>query len=112
MNTEYRSKLGARLDMVSFRSRRGEAGAGTLPLMILAFVVAAGFFTWLYFQAAPVEVVVVEGDGPVVESMAAVVDIADFGMNPMAVPPPVVAVWLAADAKGAISSCIKRLVYF
>ncbi len=70
--------------MVSFGSRKGEAGSLTVYLMVGAFLVTGGFFFWLSRQASPVEVVVVEGDGPVVESMATVVDVSDFGMNPMA----------------------------
>ena len=35
-----------------------------------------------------------------------------FGMNPHAVPTPVVAAWLVVGAKTAISACTKRLVYF
>ncbi len=69
--------------MASFGSRSGEAGARALPLMFAAFVVAGGFFTWLYFQAVPVEVEVVEG-GVVEEVMATVVAIDDFGMDPLA----------------------------
>ena len=67
--------------MASFGSRRGEAGSLTVYLMVGAFLVAGGFFVWLSIQASPVEVVVVEG---VEESMATVVDVSDFGMNPMA----------------------------
>ena len=69
--------------MASFGSRSGEAGARALPLMFAAFVVAGGFFTWLYFQAVPVEVEVVEG-GVVEEVMATVVAIDDFGVDPLA----------------------------
>ena len=69
--------------MVPFGSRRGAAGSRTLPLMILSFLVAGGFFTWLYFQAAPVEVQVVEG--PVDdEQVARIITIEDFAANPMA----------------------------
>ena len=69
--------------MISFGSRRGEAGARTLPLMILAFVVAGGFFTWLYFQAAPVEVLVVEG--PVdEEQVARIITVEVFAADPLA----------------------------
>ena len=70
--------------MASFGSRRGEAGSLTVYLMVGAFLVVGGFFFWLSIQASPVEVVVVEGDDLVVESMAMVVDVSDFGMNPMA----------------------------
>jgi len=70
--------------MASFGSRRGEAGARTLPLMLGAFVVAGGFFTWLYFQAVPVEVEVVQGEEPVEQIMATVVETDVFGMDPMA----------------------------
>ena len=52
--------------MVSFGSRRGEAGALSVYLMAGAFLAAAGLMAWLFVQAAPVEVEVVEG-GPVTE---------------------------------------------
>ena len=69
--------------MVSFGSRKGEAGAGALPLMILAFVVAGAFFTWLYFQAAPVDVEVLEE--PVDdEQVARIITVEDFAADPMA----------------------------
>ena len=69
--------------MVPFGSRRGEAGARTLPMMILAFVVAGAFFTWLYFQASPVEVQVVEG--PVEEQrVARLITVEVFAADPMA----------------------------
>ena len=70
--------------MASFGSRRGEAGSLTVYLMVGAFLVAGGFFFWLSIQAAPTEVVVVEGDEPVEQDMGAVVDAADFGMDPLA----------------------------
>ncbi len=69
--------------MASFGSRSGEAGARALPLMFGAIVVAGGFFTWLFFQAAPVEVEVVEG-GAVEEDFATVVPLEVFGMDPLA----------------------------
>ncbi len=52
--------------MLSFGSRRGKAGAGAMPLMVLAFLSAAGLMAWLRVKAAPVEVEVVEGV-PIVE---------------------------------------------
>jgi len=52
--------------------------------MVGAFLVAGGFFVWLSIQAAPVEVVVVEGDEESMATVATLVDISDFGMNPMA----------------------------
>ena len=71
--------------MASFGSRRGEAGSLTVYLMVAAFLVAGSFFVWLSIQAAPVEVmVVVEGDEESMATVATVVDISDFGMNPMA----------------------------
>ena len=70
--------------MASFGSRRGEAGSLTVYLMVGAFLVAGGFFVWLSIQAAPVEVVVVEGDEESMATVSTVVDISDFGMNPMA----------------------------
>ncbi len=70
--------------MVSFGSRRGEAGSLTVYLMVGAFLVAGGFFFWLSIKAAPIEVAVEEGDEPVEQSMATVVAIDDFGMDPLA----------------------------
>lgn len=70
--------------MASFGSRKGEAGSLTVYLMAGAFLVAGGFFVWLSIQAAPVEVAVVEGDEESMATVATVVDISDFGMNPMA----------------------------
>lgn len=70
--------------MVSFGSRRGEAGAGALPLMILAFLSAGGLMAWLFVRAQPVEVEVVEGDAVVEEDLATVVDREAFGTDPMA----------------------------
>ena len=79
-----RSKRGARLDMVSFGSRRGEAGAGAMPLMVAAFLSAAGLLYWLSVNAAPVGVEVVEGV-PVVNEIASTrVPINVFGTDPMA----------------------------
>jgi len=52
--------------------------------MIGAFLSTAGFMTWLFFQAAPVQVEVVEG-APVEEGdVATVVDLEDFAADPMA----------------------------
>ncbi len=70
--------------MVPFGSSKGEAGARTLPLMILAFVVAGAFFTWLYFQASPVPVVVVEGSGDEEQQVARIITIEVFADDPMA----------------------------
>ena len=70
--------------MVSFGSRRGEAGALSVYLMAGAFLAAAGLMAWLFVQAAPVEVEVVEG-GPVTEVHEATVVAVDvFGADPMA----------------------------
>ena len=66
--------------MVSFGSRRGEAGARAMPLMVVAFLSAAGLMAWLRVKAAPVEVEVVEE----VENMSTLVAIDVFGTNPMA----------------------------
>ena len=68
--------------MVSFGSRRGEAGSLSIYLMVGAFLVAGGFFAWLSVKAAPVDVAVVE-EGPV-ENLATVVAIDVFGTNPLA----------------------------
>jgi len=70
--------------MASFGSRRGEAGALSLYLMVGAFLSAGALMAWLFVRAAPVEVEVVEGvaveaEGP----MAAVVAIDVFGANPL-----------------------------
>ena len=70
--------------MVPFGFRKGEAGAGTVPLMILAFVVAGAFFTWLYFQASPVEVLVIEGPGDEEQQVARIITIEVFADDPMA----------------------------
>ena len=70
--------------MVSFGSRRGAAGAGAMPLMILAFVSVAGLMAWLAVKARPVEVEVVEGEAVVEENMAMAVAADEFGANPMA----------------------------
>ena len=70
--------------MVPFGSSKGEAGARTLPLMILAFVVAGAFFTWLYFQASPVPVQVVEGPGDEEQQVARIITIEVFAADPMA----------------------------
>ena len=70
--------------MVSFGSRRGEAGARAMPLMVVAFLSAAGLMAWLRVKAAPVEVEVVE-EAPIVdENMSTLVAIDVFGTNPMA----------------------------
>jgi len=69
--------------MVSFGSRRGEAGARAMPLMVVAFLSAAGLMAWLRVKAAPVEVEVV-GEVPIVdENMSTLVAIDVFGTNPM-----------------------------
>ena len=68
--------------MVSFGSRRGEAGSLSIYLMVGAFLVAGGFFAWLSVKAAPVDVAVVE-EGPV-ENLATVVAIDVFGTDPLA----------------------------
>ena len=70
--------------MVSFGSRRGAAGAGAMPLMVLAFLSAGGFMAWLFVRAAPVEVEVVEGGAVVDEGVAARIPLDEFGTNPMA----------------------------
>jgi len=70
--------------MVSFGSRTGAAGAGATPLMIMAFLTAAGFMYWLSVRAAPVEVGVVDGDAVVEEDLATVVTREVFGTDPMA----------------------------
>lgn len=71
--------------MASFGSRRGEAGALSLYLMIGAFLSAGALMAWLFVRAAPVEVEVVEGAGEVQQEMASapVVDNEVFGTNPM-----------------------------
>ena len=69
--------------MVSFGSRRGEAGASSLYLMIGAFLSAAGFLAWLSVQARPVEIEVVEG-GPIEEDLPTVVATDVFGADPIA----------------------------
>ena len=68
--------------MISFGSRRGEAGSLSIYLMVGAFLVAGGFFAWLSVKAAPVDVAVVE-EGPV-ENLATVVAIDVFGTDPLA----------------------------
>ena len=69
--------------MVSFGSPRGEAGSLSVYLMVGAFLVAGGFFAWLSVKATPVDVAVVEEEGPV-ENLATVVAIDVFGTDPMA----------------------------
>ena len=69
--------------MVSFGSRKGEAGSLSVYLMVGAFLVAGGFFAWLSIRATPVEVVVEEEEAPV-ENLATVVATDVFGTNPMA----------------------------
>ena len=69
--------------MVSFGSRKGEAGSLSLYLMVGAFLVAGGFFAWLSVRATPVEVAVEEEEAPV-ENMATVVAIEVFGTDPIA----------------------------
>ena len=71
--------------MVSFGSRRGEAGALSVYLMAGAFLSVAGLMAWLWVRAAPIEVEVVEG-GPVTEGddVATVVALDVFGTDPMA----------------------------
>ena len=68
--------------MVSFGSRKGEAGSLSVYLMVVAFLLVGGFFAWLSVRAAPVEVAVVE-EGPI-ENLATVVAIDVFGTDPMA----------------------------
>ncbi len=71
--------------MVSFGSRKGEAGALSVYLMAGAFLAAAGLMAWLFLQAAPVEVEVVEGGGEVEEEAVPTVVATDvFGANPTA----------------------------
>ncbi len=67
--------------MVSFGSRKGEAGSLSMYLMVGAFLVAGGFFAWLSVEATPVEVEVVEGGEG---APAMVVATEAFGMDPMA----------------------------
>ena len=69
--------------MVSFGSRRGEAGSLSVYLMVGAFLVAGGFFAWLSVRATPLEVAVEEEEAPV-ENLATVVGTDVFGTNPMA----------------------------
>jgi hypothetical protein len=68
--------------MVSFGSRKSEAGSLSIYLMVGAFLVAGGFFAWLSVRATPVEVAV-EEEAPV-ENLATVVGTDVFGTNPMA----------------------------
>ena len=68
--------------MVSFGSRKGEAGSLSVYLMVGAFLVAGGFFAWLSVRATPVEVAVEEVQP--VENLATVVAIDVFGTDPMA----------------------------
>ena len=68
--------------MVSFGSRKGEAGSLSIYLMVVAFLLVGGFFAWLSVKAAPVEVAVVE-EGPI-ENLATVVAIDVFGTDPLA----------------------------
>ncbi len=68
--------------MVSFGSRKGEAGSLSVYLMVVAFLLVGGFFAWLSVKAAPVEVAVVE-EGPT-ENLATVVALDVFGTDPMA----------------------------
>ena len=68
--------------MVSFGSRKGEAGSLSIYLMVVAFLLVGGFFAWLSVKAAPVEVAVVE-EGPI-ENLATVVALDVFGTDPMA----------------------------
>ena len=75
--------MGVQLDMEAFGSRRGKAGAGAMPLMVLAFLSTGGLMAWLFVQAAPVEIEVVEGDS-IVEDLPTVVATDVFGANPMA----------------------------
>ncbi len=46
--------------MEALGSRRGKAGAGAMPLMVLAFLSVGGLMAWLFVQAAPVEIEVVD----------------------------------------------------
>ena len=70
--------------MVSFGSRRGEAGALSVYLMAGAFLSAAGLLAWLFVRAAPVEVEVVEGSSVIEEDVPTVVATDVFGADPMA----------------------------
>ena len=70
--------------MVSIGSRRGEAGARSLPLMIVAFLVVGLFLVWLSMKATPVEVEVLEDDPMEQELFATVVATDVFGADPLA----------------------------
>jgi hypothetical protein len=70
--------------MVSFGSRRGEAGALSVYLMAGAFLSAVGLMAWLWVRAAPVEVEVVEGGSGGEEVVPTVVATSTFGTNPTA----------------------------
>ncbi len=73
--------------MASFGARRGAAGNGSLPLMIVTFLVIGGFLAWLNVKAESTSVVtVIEGSGPDSVSIgsATVVEVETFGLDPMA----------------------------
>lgn len=71
--------------MASFGSRRGEAGSLSLYLMIGAFLSAGALMAWLFIEAAPVDVEVVEGSAveAAAEAPATVVAVNVFGANPL-----------------------------
>lgn len=67
--------------MALIRSRKGAAQNMTLPLMLLAFALMAGFMYWLSITAEPTEVAIVEETTPSVADGASVAW-ADFAMDP------------------------------
>jgi hypothetical protein len=59
-------------------SRRGAADKLTLPLMILSFLVVAGFLYWLNVTAEPTQVVIQEEEEPTSSGASAILDVEDF----------------------------------
>jgi hypothetical protein len=64
--------------MGTFGSRRGFAEKLSLPLMIVAFLVVAGFLYWLNITAEPTEPVAVKEETDRGPGVSAILDVDDF----------------------------------
>jgi len=64
--------------MANLGSRRGFADQLSLPLMILAFLVVAGFLYWLSVTAEPTEIAIVEEEATRSSGASAILNMEDF----------------------------------
>ena len=68
--------------MAWIRSEKGASESMALPLMILTFVLVAGFLYWLSVTAEPTQVAIVEEDDPADMASGAAVSWDAFGADP------------------------------